>query len=283
MPGVDLCAYWYHLHLNFKHPFDIFPPIFGDFDVRQKRFTRLHLERHGELPASFGPFAGPYTFVDVASLKLWDQPTNIIVRGEPDIVCKDDKGRLTVLDFKTSRFSKGQDPLRPLYEAQVSLYAFLLEALGRGDAARAGLVYFEPVLDESDDDLLKTLTKKGLRQDWITTPFEFDIDRDNVRSLLSAVRKLYDLSLPPDCNRKGKNCRDCGRLKQIYDLYSLVERTKLAAAMGNQDALLLQRIDKHSGYGLREAFASLANAGAPPNNDFDLWSHWEWPSEAELN
>ena len=121
----------------------------------------------------------------------------------------------------------------PLYEAQLSIYASVLESLGKGDVAKAGLIYFEPVTDGDDDDVLELITHKGYRLDWKTRPVEIDIDLSNVRKLLKLARKLYDMDTPPTC--KNPDCFDCMSIDALYKLRRGVDFVKSAAKTQNQD------------------------------------------------
>jgi CRISPR/Cas system-associated exonuclease Cas4 (RecB family) len=281
MPDIDLASYWFLLHLRFRRPWDIFPPIFGAFDRRQKRLARLHIDRKGSAPECFGPFEDVASYLTVGRLKYVDAATNITINGEPDDVFVDLVGELQVVDYKTSDWEGGEDPLVPLYQAQVSTYAFILEAQKYGKVAKAGLIYFTPVTGDADDDLLKCVTKRGMRQDWTVTPIEIEIDRKKTRSLLKAARKLYDMAVPPDCKRK--HCKNCTRLRQIYDIYHYVERTKAASTALSQDALMFRDRHRLALSSLRDALTSLDEDAVNPSAGFDLWSHWEWPSEAVLD
>ncbi len=276
MPDADLCSYWHLLHISFKRPWDIFPPIFNVFDRRQKRLARLHIDRKGYAPESFGPFEDVAAYLSVGRLKYVDNATGITINAEPDDVFVDLAGGLQVVDYKTGAYDRGEDPLLPLYRAQLSTYCFILEALKHGEVSKAGLVYFTPTNDDSDDDLLTSLTKSGLRQDWTITPVEIDIDRKKTRSLLKAARKLADLELPPECNRK--NCRDCTRLRQIYELCSYVEGARAAATRLNQDGLVFRTRCRSELYELRDAVNSLGWDARASGTDFDLWSQWQWTS-----
>jgi hypothetical protein len=278
MPGVCLCAYWHLLHMNFKKPWDIFPPIFNDFDRRQKRFVRLHIDKHGCPPASFGSFADSIRYVNVGRLQYWDQPTNITINAEPDDVFALKNEKLCVVDYKTARYSKGQDKLLPLYNAQLSTYCSLIEKLGRGQVAKAALIYFEPVTDDSDDDLLKAITKRGYNQTWLTTPVAIEIDRDKTSALLKVARKLRDMSVPPVCN---ENCRgDCARIAELYYLCRGVELMKIEAAKQNHDGQFHRYVRKRAQQELQDALVNLGvqdqNAELPA--EFSLLDWWDWES-----
>ena len=272
MPGVDLCAFWYLMHLDFKHAWDVFPRIFNDFDALQKRMTHIHFDQHGQPPASLGPFADAKAYVKVGRLQYWDKATNITVKAVPDDVFELEDGTLSVIDYKTSRYSKGQDRLIPLYEGQLSVYAAVLESLGYGDVAKAGLIYFEPVTDGDDDDVLGLITRKGYRLDWRTRPVEVDIDLNNVRKLLKLARKLFDMSTPPTC--QNPDCFDCMSIDALCRLRQIVDSAKSAARDQNQDGDTTRFCLRLQREGFDAAFSAVhATPGASHTN---VWNLWDW-------
>jgi CRISPR/Cas system-associated exonuclease Cas4 (RecB family) len=279
MPDVDLRSYWYLLHLRFQRPWDTFPLIFGAFDRREKRLARLHIDQKGSAPESFGPFEDVASYLNVGRLKYVDAATNITINAEPDDVFVDLAGGLQVVDYKTADWEGGDDPLEPLYRAQVATYSFILEKQKYGNVVKSGLIYFTPVMDDSDDDLLGCLTKTGMRQSWTVIPVEIEVDRKKTPSLLRAVRKLYDMELPPDCNRR--HCKNCERLKRIYDLCRHVDLVKAGSTALSQDALVFRTRHWSRLDALRDALNPLEHDATASNDDFDLWAQWDWASEQQ--
>jgi hypothetical protein len=248
------------MHLDFKHAWDVFPRIFNDFDALQKRMTHLHFDQNGQPPASFGPFADGKAYLKVGRLQYWDKATNITVKAVPDDVFELEDGTLSVVDYKTGRYSKGQDALLPLYEAQLSIYASVLESLGKGDVAKAGLIYFEPATDGEDDDVVELITNKGYRLDWRTRPVEIEIDLGNVRKLLKLARKLYDMDTPPTC--KNPDCFDCTSIDALCQLGRRVDLATHAASMTSEDGAR-RRFDH--GFLVRDLEAALSELDTAPD------------------
>jgi hypothetical protein len=272
MPGVDLRAFWFLMHLDFKHAWDVFPRIFNDFDALQKRMTHIHFDQNGTPPASFGPFADATAYVQVGRLQVWDKATNITLKAVPDDVFELEDGTLSVIDYKTSRYSKGQDALLPLYEAQLSIYASVLESLGKGDVAKAGLIYFEPITDGDDDDVLDLITTKGYRLNWRTRPVEIDVDFGNVRKLLKLARKLYDMSTPPTC--KNPDCFDCMSIDALYRLRRSVDSAKSGATDQNQDGETKRFCLRLQQEGFDAAFSAVH--ATPSASHTNIWKLWDW-------
>ena len=65
-----------------------------------------------------------------------------------------DDGSVHVVDYKTATLSKKQREIMPLYEAQVSVYAYIAKRVGRrvpGPVRDLTLVYLEPRPDYDDE------------------------------------------------------------------------------------------------------------------------------------
>lgn len=279
MPNVDLASAWYLLRMDFHKLWEVFPSIFNDFDRRQKRFVRLHIDKYHRSPASFGEFADATRYLEVGRMKYWDPATNVTVTAIPDEVLELPNGKLAVVDFKSARFSSGQDKLRPLYHAQLSTYSWMVEKQGHGQVEKAGLIYFEPVMDESDESLLKCATKKGYDQPWITTPVPIKIDRKQPEALLKVVRKLRDMSVPPACNG---NCHtDCSRIAELYQICRGVDLIRAEAAKGNQDGHYYRGINKRATRELKDALMELRGSSKEITtpSDFSLLDWWDRGSE----
>jgi hypothetical protein len=133
--------------------------------------------------------------------------------------------------------TKGQDALLDLYKAQLSAYALMCPGNGYGDIERSGLIYFEPATDDTDDQAFASLRKDGFGLNFKVTPVEIDIDTGNIEKLLKVARKLYDLTLPPECK---DGCKDCDSVATLYRLCRSVETVEAAKHRPTQDALVLR-------------------------------------------
>jgi hypothetical protein len=234
---ADRCDHclWYLLHVNFKVPFNIFPGIFSSFDARQKRLVRLYFEKHESAPTWFGPFGDAVRCLNTGRMEHHHDDTNIKIVGEPDVFVELADGTLAVLDYKTARFTKGQDELLDLYKAQLAAYCLMASNYGYGEISRAGLIYFEPSTDDDDKQAVLTIHRSGFSLSFKARPVEIEIDLDNLEVLLEAARKLYDLEVPPN---PSQGCKDCKLLARLYELGRNVERLKAAVHQSGVDAII---------------------------------------------
>jgi hypothetical protein len=204
-------ALWYLLQIGFRPPFNIFPGIFSTFDSMQKKFVRAHLDTKGTLPPWMKKFKDGIELANTPYKLTFLYPdTDILVTGIPDEVLKKKDGSLLLLDYKTARYSRGQDALLPIYTAQLNIYIGLLDMLGHGTVTSAGLVYFEP-----------TETRTGKDDECFVVGFKatevpIELDPKLTPKLLKAARKLADQQTPPEC--KG-HCKDCDLLDTLFAVY----------------------------------------------------------------
>lgn len=68
---------------------------------------------------------------------------------------------LSIIDYKTSRPTEGQDSLLPVYRVQLNRYARIAERLGKGTARRLALLYYEPKTDITVQDLAGLMDDDG--------------------------------------------------------------------------------------------------------------------------
>jgi hypothetical protein len=76
----------------------------------------------------------------------------IHVKGEPDAVFKLKGGKTAIIDYKTARYTKGQDRLLPIYNVQLNVYNYLRVASGQAAADKLFLIYMEPVTSREDGE-----------------------------------------------------------------------------------------------------------------------------------
>lgn len=267
------CCLWYLLHINFRKPWSIFPGIFSSFDSRQKRLVHLYLQKHKAAPKWFGPFKNAVRWVKPVRMEYWDQATNITIIGVPDEFLEYEDGSLAILDFKTGRYSKGQDALLDLYKAQLSAYCLMAPRYGYQKPTRAGLLYFEPCMEDSDEQVLGAIGKDGFAFQFTGRPVEVPIDTKNVEKLLKAARKLYDLPVPPESKN---DCKDCENLAELYRLCHSVQLTKTAMNQLTQDGMMTRSYARALNGEYNEALRTLGQIHQPDAFDFPFADVLDW-------
>jgi ATP-dependent exoDNAse (exonuclease V) beta subunit len=80
------------------------------------------------------------------ALRLSDGGASLTVRGQLDVLWRDDRGAWTVLDYKTTR--AGGAVAIGRYDLQLAVYAHAAAGLGGGEPVRAGLAF---LLDRPDE------------------------------------------------------------------------------------------------------------------------------------
>jgi CRISPR/Cas system-associated exonuclease Cas4 (RecB family) len=135
---------------------------------------------------------------------------NIILVGIPDHVFEWSDGSVSPIDYKTSRYTKGQDSLKPLYVAQLDAYAHLLAAKCSLESDRGALVYFEPKGPETME-----LTKDGYTQPWMVSVHPVEVTGELTDELLSKAREIYEQRIPPDGRAE---CIDCELFEKLVSL-----------------------------------------------------------------
>ena len=211
MPNSCLRCFWTLLQLRHKTPFNIFPGIFSTFDSNQKQLIEKCIETTGKFPSWMGGLARAKGLADTPPrMEYTHSSTNIVLTGVPDHVFEWPNELVSPVDYKTARYSKGQDALKPLYEAQLDIYALLLDVQCSRSAEHGALVYFEPKEAEAT-----VLTDDGFTQPWKTTIVNVDVSGEKALELLDLARDIYEQDHAPDGRAE---CPDCDLLAKVFAL-----------------------------------------------------------------
>lgn len=204
---------WIRLHHK-RLPWQVFPGIFSSIDRWSSRLTHAVFGT-GQNPSWLGEFGEVVELLNVphwSRFKTRDSATNITLTGVPDEIVRFADDTLGILDYKTARYTEGQDALLPLYEVQLNAYRYIAERLGYGQVSTLGLIYFEPTTDAVDGMSHQT-TAAGANMPFATRSIEMPRTSDEkIAKLLADVRHIHDAVAPPCC-RPG--CRDCESLARI--------------------------------------------------------------------
>jgi hypothetical protein len=156
-------------------------------------------------------FSDAVGYEDVGSLKWHDEENDILLTGIPDVVLYGE-GRLRwlVADYKTARYSAGQDVYLEQYRNQLLGYAFLLEKLGYRKPEKAALFYFGPPAKPTQEELLKRAEEQGFALPLTVEVVEIELgDTQRIPELLKQAREIYDQE---ECPPGREGCRDCKAL-----------------------------------------------------------------------
>jgi hypothetical protein len=215
----DACerCYWILLRMKFRAPYSWpMPGVMFALDAHQKQLVRAILDKDKALPEFFGPFQDATELLEIESVSGFHKETGLTLFGKPDLVLKNAKGHLTVLDNKTAKKQPAEHPLTAKYIVQTNFYGYLLE---QSEAApkvtKVGILNYEfaPLTDEeilkkTEDDCVWTRFRP------IVTEVTYDPE-SIVVPVLEHVRELIDQTGIP----AGKeDCPDCKRLDSFRDL-----------------------------------------------------------------
>jgi len=214
MPNCCPRCFW--LKLNCKLPYQIFPGIFSSIDSYTKKITWGYYRRFNSLPdwfKPFGDFARPVKAPGRSVFFVEDKETNVKLTGIPDDIFQKKDGSYFIVDYKTSRFTENQDALLPIYRVQLNGYALIAEKCGLKPVSGIGLVYYEPPLGSTVDDLEQSLLDDGFRMPFRTHLLKLELrPKEMVSPLLKKVRAIADLTKPPTGN---SSCTDCQKLEDL--------------------------------------------------------------------
>ncbi len=211
-------CFWFQCKMGFRTPWSIFPGVFSSFDAFQKRVVHGFFEKHGNLPPWLGALANLGTPVPVphhSKFRYHDKGMDILLTGMPDEMLRLPNGWLHILDYKTARYTEGQDRLLPIYRTQLNGYALIAERLGMGKVAGLALVYFEPQTDVENENAGEAVKKKGFDLGFRATAVPIDLDLETIPPLLRKARELFDLPEAPGGKDGCKDCELLARLLQV--------------------------------------------------------------------
>ena len=170
----------------------------------------------GAAPAWLAPLGALKGYKDPPSAHRFRVPLEghgILLTGAPDAVYERMDGTLVIADYKTSRYTDGQEKLLPVYRVQLNAYAFIARKLGWNPVSALALIYTEPVTHDG-------AAAAGASEDGFSMGFSAKIvpvehDEGMLEPLFTRAIQIYSSEKPP---RPQNNCADCARLDAIRGL-----------------------------------------------------------------
>lgn len=216
LPNFCPRCFWLKMRCQNKLPFQIFPGIFSSIDSYTKKVTSVHFARYRRLPSWLRELAEPGRPVKVphySKFNVTDPHNEVTLTGMPDEIIEREDDSYLIIDYKTSRFSKAQDSLLPLYQVQLNAYAYIGKRQGFDPVSGLALVYMEPQTELTQDELDSVVREDGFLMGFAGHILEVRVEDERViPPLLEKVRETYDLENPPPGN---DSCRDCKLLEQL--------------------------------------------------------------------
>jgi PD-(D/E)XK nuclease superfamily len=217
MPGFCPRCFWMQMHAE-GIPYQIFPGIFSSIDAYGKRLVHGWFDRHQGAPpwlSQLGKIKGYRNPPHYTNFSIYDQETNVVLRGTPDgILVMEDDSHL-IVDYKTARFTMHQDALFPMYEVQLNAYAVIGEQNGTAPVSGLALIYTEPVTDDATAAKDCNQSASGFLMEFSAHIRPVGLAPENIPPLLAKVRDVYDQKSPP---QPRKDCKDCALLQNLIEL-----------------------------------------------------------------
>lgn len=107
---------WVGLHVK-PLPYQTFPGIFSSIDAYNKRVVHQYFDREGEMPSWLACLGNVEDYVEPPSYHKFsyhEPGLDVTIRGTPDGVLKMRDGSYTIVDYKTAKYTPGQEKLLPM-------------------------------------------------------------------------------------------------------------------------------------------------------------------------
>lgn len=205
----NFCRRCFWIKLNCKLPYQIFPGIFSSIDSYTKKITNFHYLKHTKIPSwfdGFGDLGEPVKAPHHSKFNVLHEATNVLLTGAADEIFLRPDNSYFIADYKTSRFTKYQDMLFPIYEVQLNAYAYIAERTGFSPVSGLGLVYYEPETEMTLGSIDSHVNPSGFSMDFSGYLKPIDLRPEMIPPLLVKVREISDLQSPPDVTVGCKNC-----------------------------------------------------------------------------
>lgn len=219
MPDACPRCTWLKLKAGHALPWQIFPGIFSSIDSYTKQSVAAYHQEHQRLPACFqsiGREAELITAPHHSRFQRTDAITGITLRGMPDEILRFPDGSCGIVDYKTGRYTDGQDRLLPMYQVQLNAYAWIAKVHDIHPIRSLSLIYFEPVSGIEEDVWPSHLKDEGFSLDFQGQAVRLPLDPDGIIPPLLHQARWYHAQERPPASRQG--CQDCERLQRLIDL-----------------------------------------------------------------
>lgn len=203
------------LDLHYKLPYQVFPGIFSSIDSFSKKITDKHYEFHGDIPLWLEVEGRPLRNPSVRDFQWHDLETNVLLTGVPDSIIRKPDETLAIIDYKTARYTDGQDHLLPLYHVQLNGYALIAEQSGWGRVTELLLVYYEPDTEVTQANVRSLTLSDGFVMPFYAKTVRMELDRDLVREKMEKAKSLFDGS-------RGEHREGCAEGLRLRELVSLI-------------------------------------------------------------
>lgn len=207
----DACPRCFWIKNNLKQlPFQIFPGIFSSIDAYTKKVVHHVFDTTGKPPAWIPEIAEAKQYLKTLHWSKFlrkDEKTGIIVSGMEDDVFGCEDGSRIIVDYKTAKYTKNQDKLLPMYDAQLNFYTWIEEGLGNVVRPDLPLIYCEPITDPGE----KSVDATGFYMPFKTKALIIRKNPGFVRDLLDQAADIVFGPIPA----VNEDCKECMALEGI--------------------------------------------------------------------
>ena len=213
----SFCPRCFWIQRRTKLPWQVFPGIFSSIDSYSKKVVHGHFDARGAPGwlASLGELKG---YKDPPSAQKFRVPVEehgLLLTGAPDAVFERADGTLVIADYKTSRYTEGQDRLMPVYRVQLNAYAYIARKLGWNQVSALALIYTEPVTDDAAAVADGASRVDGFAMGFAAKIVAVALDEAMLAPLFARAAQIHALDSPPAA-REG--CGDCAHFEKIRGL-----------------------------------------------------------------
>jgi hypothetical protein len=210
------CArcFWLEVHCK-PLPYQFFPGIFSSIDSYTKKVLHGCYDATSSFPRWMSPLGDLTGYINPphhSKFRHTCPDTSIILTGAADGIYKRKDNSIIIIDYKTARFTDGQDEMLPIYETQLNAYRWIAEELELGTVSDLYLIYFEPCTEENDALHSLSVLDDGFRLVFKPKYHKVNINLDNVKELLRKARAICGEGKPP---AGYADCKNCLRLEAV--------------------------------------------------------------------
>lgn len=204
----DACPRCFWIKNTVKNlPFQMFPGIFASIDAYTKKSIHQYFDTHGQAPVWLPELKDAVRYLKVphwSKFQRTDPSTGLVVTGVPDDLFECADSSLIIPDYKTAKYTDGQDKLLPIYIGQLNIYRWIHEGLG-GKVRSLPLVYCEPITDEV------LFGGYGFAMQFKPKTVMVDMDEMIAPRLISRAHEILTGGIP----ERLKDCSDCEKLTAL--------------------------------------------------------------------
>lgn len=219
MAVTDFCprCFWAKRRAPNGLPFQIFPGIFSSIDSFTKKVVHQWFDQSGAplWLGTLGPLTGYREPPHHSKFQHLDSVSGVLLTGAPDAVFTKEDGSLVIADYKTAKYTAGQDHLLPMYEVQLTAYAYLAGVLGWPRVDSIALIYAEPMTTPQDAAPAVVGRDDGFVLPFKATVVPLQLEPARIPPMLSEFRELVELARAPN---GIEGCKDCLRLEGLVGL-----------------------------------------------------------------